>query len=243
MAVNCARITHQAPLTLDAVRYFAALLAGALEGAGKEELMAPDFSPVPGIWDAAPMKPRIQQVAAGSWRGSKPRAQRPRRGRRPARTRSRAVGLRAGQQSAGMPRCGGEPGCRSRHDDRYGRATGGRALRRGGVAARMARGARPRRRNRSDGRCALRGGPAHDEESACWCWSTRPWCRRRPRGSHGAADRRVPHRVRRDHAAAPMRATKCGRSASATASASCARRSGNGSRRSASTCWRSSAAS
>lgn len=74
MAVNCARITHQAPLTLDAVRYFAGLLAGALAGAGKDELMAPDFSPVPGIWDAAPMKPRIQQVAAGSWRGRQPRA-------------------------------------------------------------------------------------------------------------------------------------------------------------------------
>ena len=73
-AVNCARMTHQAPLTLDAVRYFAALLAGALAGAGKEELLAPHFSPAPGLWDSVTLKQRMKDVAAGSWRRSKPRA-------------------------------------------------------------------------------------------------------------------------------------------------------------------------
>jgi len=72
-AVSCARITHQAPVTLDAVRYFAGLLAGALSGRSKAELLAPLFSPVPGIWDSAPLKPRVRDVAAGSWRRSKPR--------------------------------------------------------------------------------------------------------------------------------------------------------------------------
>ncbi|MBM2853694.1 MAG: 2 protein [Steroidobacteraceae bacterium] len=73
-AVNCARITHQAPVTLDAVRYFAALLAGALAGAGKEELLAPYFAPAPGFWDSVTLKKRVNDVALGSWRRSKPRA-------------------------------------------------------------------------------------------------------------------------------------------------------------------------
>ena len=73
-AVNCARITHQAPLTLDAVRYFAALLAGALAGASKAELLAPHFSPMPRFWDSVTLKQRVEDTAAGSWRHSKPRA-------------------------------------------------------------------------------------------------------------------------------------------------------------------------
>ena len=73
-AVSCARITHQAPLTLDAVRYFAALLAGALAGAGKEKLLSPYFAPAPGFWDSVALKPPVNDVALGSWRRSKPRA-------------------------------------------------------------------------------------------------------------------------------------------------------------------------
>lgn len=72
-AINCARITHQAPLTLDAVRYLAALLAGALTGADKAALLAPIYSPVPGYWDTAALRRRVREVAAGSWRGRKPR--------------------------------------------------------------------------------------------------------------------------------------------------------------------------
>jgi ADP-ribosylglycohydrolase len=73
-AVNCARITHQAPLTLDAVRYLAGLLAGALAGASKEELLSPHFSPAPGLWESVTLKQRVKDVAAGSWRRSRPRA-------------------------------------------------------------------------------------------------------------------------------------------------------------------------
>jgi len=73
-AVNCARITHQAPLTLDAVRYLAGLITGALRGAAKDELLAPHYSPRPGLWESVALKPRIRDVAAGTWRGRKPRA-------------------------------------------------------------------------------------------------------------------------------------------------------------------------
>ena len=71
-AVLCARITHQAPLTLDAVRYVAALLAGALAGEDKATLLAPMYVPAPGFWDATVLKPRVRDVALGSWRGRKP---------------------------------------------------------------------------------------------------------------------------------------------------------------------------
>jgi ADP-ribosylglycohydrolase len=72
-AVNTARITHQAPLTLDATRLFAALLAGALAGHSKAELLAPDFSPDSARWDATAMRPPVRELAAGAWRGRKPR--------------------------------------------------------------------------------------------------------------------------------------------------------------------------
>jgi ADP-ribosylglycohydrolase/protein-tyrosine phosphatase len=71
-AVLCARITHQAPLTLDAVRYVAALLVGALAGEDKRMLLAPMYAPAPGLWDAVVLKPRVRDVALGSWRGRKP---------------------------------------------------------------------------------------------------------------------------------------------------------------------------
>jgi ADP-ribosylglycohydrolase len=71
-AVLCVRITHQSPLTLDAVRYVAALLAGALAGDDKSTLLAPMYGPAPGFWDATVLKPRVRDVALGSWRERKP---------------------------------------------------------------------------------------------------------------------------------------------------------------------------
>jgi len=66
-AVDSARVTHQAPITLDAVRYFAALLAGALQGASRRELARPMFSPVEGYWARHRLKPEVEAVARGSW--------------------------------------------------------------------------------------------------------------------------------------------------------------------------------
>jgi ADP-ribosylglycohydrolase len=72
-AVNSVRITHQAPLTLDAARLFAVLLAGALAGASRAELLSPDFSPLPARWNASALRPPIRELASGAWRGRKPR--------------------------------------------------------------------------------------------------------------------------------------------------------------------------
>lgn len=66
-AVEVARVTHQAPLTLDAVRYMAALLVGALQGASRQDLTRPLFSPIDGLWRRQPLKPEIEAVARGSW--------------------------------------------------------------------------------------------------------------------------------------------------------------------------------
>jgi len=75
-AVECARVTHQAPVTLDAARYFAALILGALAGASRRELTAPLFSPVEGLWQRQPLKPEVLAVAAGAWRDKAPPASR-----------------------------------------------------------------------------------------------------------------------------------------------------------------------
>jgi ADP-ribosylglycohydrolase len=72
-SVSCARVTHQAPLTLDAVRLFAALLAGALAGRDKAALLAPDFSPEPGAWRPDTLRSPVREVAGGAWRGRPPR--------------------------------------------------------------------------------------------------------------------------------------------------------------------------
>ncbi|MFO1376643.1 MAG: ADP-ribosylglycohydrolase family protein [Steroidobacteraceae bacterium] len=66
-AVEATRVTHQAPLTLDAVRYLAALLVGALQGAGQAELLRPLFSPIEGMWRRKSLKPEIEAVARGAW--------------------------------------------------------------------------------------------------------------------------------------------------------------------------------
>jgi len=75
LAVECARTTHQSPLVLDACRYYAALLLGALRGANSQELLAGLYEPVPGAWRARPLKAEIVAVATGQApaRDSRPR--------------------------------------------------------------------------------------------------------------------------------------------------------------------------
>jgi len=72
-AVNCARVTHQAPLTLDSVRFLAALLAGALAGQDKATLLAADFSPAPASWRPDSLRSPVRELAGGAWRGRAPR--------------------------------------------------------------------------------------------------------------------------------------------------------------------------
>jgi ADP-ribosylglycohydrolase len=72
LAAEVARPTHQAPQTLDACRYYAGLLVGALRGAPREALVAPNYSPVPGLWERRPLRPEVAAVAGGAWRRTSP---------------------------------------------------------------------------------------------------------------------------------------------------------------------------
>jgi ADP-ribosyl-[dinitrogen reductase] hydrolase len=71
-AADSSRTTHGAAEAVDACRYLAALLVGALRGASKEELLSDHFEPVPGLWAAEPLAPRIAEIAAGSFRRREP---------------------------------------------------------------------------------------------------------------------------------------------------------------------------
>ncbi len=68
LSADSSRTTHAAPEALDACRYLAGLIVGALQGETKDSLLAPMYAPVPGLWDRAPLSPRIAEVAAGSYR-------------------------------------------------------------------------------------------------------------------------------------------------------------------------------
>ncbi len=61
------RTTHQDTQCVDACRYFAGLLVGALHQVKKETLLSPDYTPVAGMWDAQPLHPNVARVAAGSF--------------------------------------------------------------------------------------------------------------------------------------------------------------------------------
>lgn len=72
LAGESSRTTHGARECIDACRYFAGLLVGALRGESREALLAPDYAPVPGLWERAPLAPAIAEVAAGSFRDREP---------------------------------------------------------------------------------------------------------------------------------------------------------------------------
>ena len=72
MAASSSMTTHGAREAVDACRYFAALLVGALEGDDKETLLSPDYWPV--WWDAEPepLAEKIARIAEGSFKDRNP---------------------------------------------------------------------------------------------------------------------------------------------------------------------------
>lgn len=62
-AIQAARITSQAPIVLDCVRVFAAMLHQALEGREKTVLLKPDRV----LWGAQTLKREVQRVLEGSY--------------------------------------------------------------------------------------------------------------------------------------------------------------------------------
>jgi ADP-ribosylglycohydrolase len=68
-AAESSKTTHAATEAVDACRYFAALLIGALEGESKETLLANHYAPGAIDWATAPLAPAIARIASGSFKG------------------------------------------------------------------------------------------------------------------------------------------------------------------------------
>ena len=71
-SADSSRTTHGAVEAVDACRYFAGLLVGALRGVDKETLLSEHYSLVEGLWDEAPLAPKIAAIAAGSFKHKQP---------------------------------------------------------------------------------------------------------------------------------------------------------------------------
>jgi ADP-ribosylglycohydrolase len=71
-AGESSRTTHGAREAIDACRYLAALLVGALRGVSKDELLSRRFTPVPGYWEEHPLAPAIDEIACGSFTSRQP---------------------------------------------------------------------------------------------------------------------------------------------------------------------------
>ena len=63
----CLRATHGAAVCVDACRYYAALIVGALRGDDKAVLRSERYHPLPGGWAGPPLAPEIDRVAEGSF--------------------------------------------------------------------------------------------------------------------------------------------------------------------------------
>ena len=66
-AADSSRTTHRVREAVDACRYFAGLLVGALRGVEKETLLSADYCPVAGLWEREPLAGQIARVAGGSF--------------------------------------------------------------------------------------------------------------------------------------------------------------------------------
>ncbi len=71
-AAASSRTTHRAREAVDACRYMASLLVGLLSGRRKEDVLAPDYEAVPGLWDVEPLERRIARIRRGSFKERQP---------------------------------------------------------------------------------------------------------------------------------------------------------------------------
>jgi ADP-ribosyl-[dinitrogen reductase] hydrolase len=73
-SADSSRTTHGAAACVDACRYMAALLIGALGGRSKDELLSSHYTPVARYWDRKPLAAEIDAIAAGSFKHKNPPA-------------------------------------------------------------------------------------------------------------------------------------------------------------------------
>ena len=71
-SADSSRTTHGAEEAVDACRYFAGLLLGALHGIDKKTLLSAGYCPLDGLWEKSPLAERIAAVAEGSFKHRDP---------------------------------------------------------------------------------------------------------------------------------------------------------------------------
>ena len=71
-SADSSRTTHGAVEAVDACRYFAGLLVGALRGVDKKTLLSDHYCPVEGLWNETPLAPKIAAIAEGSFKHKQP---------------------------------------------------------------------------------------------------------------------------------------------------------------------------
>jgi ADP-ribosylglycohydrolase len=155
-AADSSHTTQGAATAVDSCRYLAGLILGALAGAGKDELLAPRFSPVPGLWEGRPLAPEVDEVAAGSFlRREPPRS-------RAAATSSARSKRRSGPSPAagasGRGRCWRRTSATTRTRPRPSTGSSRAPLRRGGDPRGVEVEARAPRDDRGARRPPARGG-------------------------------------------------------------------------------------
>ena len=72
MAAESSRTTHGTREAVDACRYFAGLLVGALRGVDKETLLSAGYCPAEDLWEQDPLADRIAAIADGSFKDRDP---------------------------------------------------------------------------------------------------------------------------------------------------------------------------
>ncbi len=71
-AAESSRTTHGAVEAVDACRYFAGLIIGAIKGEEKKNILANNYSPAFDIWENKPLSENIQKIANGSFKVKSP---------------------------------------------------------------------------------------------------------------------------------------------------------------------------
>lgn len=71
-AAESSRTTHAAAAAVDACRYFAGLLIGALQGLSRQDLLTTLYSPLGDAWRSGDLSGEVEEVGAGSFRRKPP---------------------------------------------------------------------------------------------------------------------------------------------------------------------------
>ncbi len=71
-SAESSRTTHGANEAIDACKYLGAIIAGAINGATKDELLSERYCPIDDYWKNNPLVPKIDDIAMGSFKRKDP---------------------------------------------------------------------------------------------------------------------------------------------------------------------------